>query len=326
MTRYYSKMRPVAPGTFPNAGAVEIHNYDERTYIPECGCEAWGYIEYDRELTDAEISAYEFVKAAPGWTGRADYDERRQERIDRLYQRAGAEEYAARREHQRAHDLVADIPFGQPNITGRPALPRLRKKSIAAMERGMEHDRKAAHYETRAEAAENNNTISADDPAALKKLREKLEGMEARQRMMKAVNAYFRTHGTLDGCSDLSDADRAEIEKRWYSGWYEGIAFPPYELSNASGNIRRVKARIADLERRAASPAPEGWTFDGGEAVANVAENRLQLFFEAIPDDDIRAALKSHGFRWARSVGAWQRQLTDNAVYAAKRIVPPVGA
>lgn len=63
MTRYYSKMRPVAPGTFPNQGAVEIQNYNERTYIPECACDAWGYIDYDRELTDAEISAYELVKA-----------------------------------------------------------------------------------------------------------------------------------------------------------------------------------------------------------------------------------------------------------------------
>ena len=265
-------------------------------------------------------------KANSGWTGRADYDERRQERIDRLYQRAGAEECAARREHKRAHDLVADIPLGQPNIAGRPALPRLREKSIAAMERGMEHDRKAAHYERRAEAAENNGAISSDDPAALQKLRDKLEGMEARQSMMKAVNAYYRKHKTLDGAPGLSDKARAEIEATWARGWYVGIPFPPYELQNNNANAKRVKARIADLERRAASPAPEGWTFDGGEAVANVAENRLQLFFDGKPDDDTRAALKGAGFRWARSVGAWQRQLTDNAVCAAKRIAPPVEA
>lgn len=261
-----------------------------------------------------------------GWTGRADYAERREARIERLHEKAEREAAAASAEHKRAHDLVADIPFGQPNITGRSALPNLRKKSIAAMERGIAHDEKAAHYERRAEAAESNTAISADDPAALDKLKAKLEGMEARQAMMKAVNAYFRKHGTLDDCPDLSDADRAAIESRWYSGWYEGIAFPPYELTNNNGNMKRVRERIAELERRAASPAPEGWTFDGGRVEANVGENRLQIFFDAIPDDDTRAALKSHGFRWARSVGAWQRQLTDNAVYAAKRIVPPVEA
>lgn len=30
--------------------------------------------------------------------------------------------------------------------------------------------------------------------------------------------------------------------------------------------------------------------------------------------------LKSYGFRWSPNAGAWQRQLTDNAIYAAKRI------
>jgi len=35
---------------------------------------------------------------------------------------------------------------------------------------------------------------------------------------------------------------------------------------------------------------------------------------------DTRAELKSNGFRWAPSVGAWQRQLTDNAIRAADRL------
>ena len=30
--------------------------------------------------------------------------------------------------------------------------------------------------------------------------------------------------------------------------------------------------------------------------------------------------MKSRGFHWARSEGAWQRQLTDNAIYSASRI------
>lgn len=261
-----------------------------------------------------------------GWTGRADYEERREARIDRLHERAEREAAAATAEHTRAHDLVKDIPFGQPNIAGRPALPNLRQKSVAAMERGMEHDRKAGYYERRAEAAESNGAISSDDPAALEKLKAKLEGMEARQRMMKAVNAYYRKHKTLDGCPGLTSGVQVEIEKQWARGWYVGIPFPPYELQNNNANMKRVKERIADLERRAASPAPEGWTFDGGSVEVNVEENRLQIFFDARPDEETRAALKSNGFRWARSVGAWQRQLTDNAVYAAKRVVPPADA
>ena len=48
--------------------------------------------------------------------------------------------------------------------------------------------------------------------------------------------------------------------------------------------------------------------------------NRLQVFFDEIPPEDVRSALKSNGFHWARSAGAWQRQLSANAIYAASRV------
>lgn len=63
-----------------------------------------------------------------------------------------------------------------------------------------------------------------------------------------------------------------------------------------------------------------GWQFAGGQAVANSTDNRLQLFFDEKPDDKQRAELKMNGFKWAPSVGAWQRQLNLNTIYAANRI------
>ena len=39
--------------------------------------------------------------------------------------------------------------------------------------------------------------------------------------------------------------------------------------------------------------------------------------WEAKPDEAARDELKANGFRWAPSVGAWQRQLNKNAYYAA---------
>ena len=61
---------------------------------------------------------------------------------------------------------------------------------------------------------------------------------------------------------------------------------------------------------------------------ANTEANRLQIFFEDKPDEATREALKSNGFRWSPKAGAWQRQLTSNAYYAAdyvKAIAPLTG-
>ena len=44
------------------------------------------------------------------------------------------------------------------------------------------------------------------------------------------------------------------------------------------------------------------------------------LITDEKPDDKQRAELKMNGFKWAPSVGAWQRQLNLNTIYAANRI------
>lgn len=80
-----------------------------------------------------------------------------------------------------------------------------------------------------------------------------------------------------------------------------------------------MRKRIADLEIHAEKEY-EGWKFDGGRVEINKGVNRVQIFFEGKPDENVRSELKSNGFKWAPSQGAWQRQLTDNAMYALKRI------
>lgn len=54
-------MRPVSIGTFPREGVEEIVNFGNRTYCQEINREAWGYIEYDRELSEEEVAEYELI-------------------------------------------------------------------------------------------------------------------------------------------------------------------------------------------------------------------------------------------------------------------------
>ena len=170
--------------------------------------------------------------------------------------------------------------------------------------------------------------ISADDPQAVQKLEKKLESLEKSQETMKAVNAYYRKHKTLDGCPHLSPEQLEKLKADMASSWHLGDKpFATWALSNNSAEIRRVKDRIKSLSQQK-EIGFAGWEFDGGKVEANTEANRLQIFFEDKPDEATREALKSNGFRWSPKAGAWQRQLTSNAYYAAdyvKAIAPLTG-
>ena len=170
--------------------------------------------------------------------------------------------------------------------------------------------------------------ISADDPQAVQKLEKKLESLEKSQETMKAVNAYYRKHKTLDGCPYLSSEQLEKLKADMTSSWHLGDKpFATWALSNNSAEIRRVKDRIKSLSQQK-EIGFVGWEFDGGKVEANTEANRLQIFFEDKPDEATREALKNNGFRWSPKAGAWQRQLTSNAYYAAdyvKAIAPLTG-
>lgn len=57
--RYYCQFRPPMPGAIPRDGLVNIGDYDYPQSFD--GISAWGFAEYNRPLTDKEISDYELV-------------------------------------------------------------------------------------------------------------------------------------------------------------------------------------------------------------------------------------------------------------------------
>ena len=246
-----------------------------------------------------------------------DYEERKQARIDRLQEKADRARAESQSLFKQSTDMASAIPFGQP-VHG-PADRRYREKIGRKMDQSIAASEKAEYYERRAQAAENNTAISSDDPEALAKLKEKLEDLQISQTRMKQINAYYKKNGTCRGFHGLSDelADKlvADIQ---YHPW-DKRPFSSYALANNNQNINAVKKRIAQLTA-VKELGYQGWEFDGGKVVANADMNRLQIFFDAIPDEEVRKELKGWGFKWARNVGAWQRQVTDNAIYAARRI------
>ena len=205
-------------------------------------------------------------------------------------------------------------------ITGGSNFPvRKKEKQNAARDRNMEewNDIQGLLDKIRSTGM---GGISADDPQAVQKLEAKLEKLQASQDTMKAVNAYYRKHKTLDGCPNLSAESIEKMKAEMSSQWHiEDKPYPSWALSNNNAEIRRVKGRIAELTRKQET-AYAGWEFDGGRVEANREDNRLQIFFEEKPDEKTRETLKENGFRWSPKAGVWQRQLNDNAIYAADRL------
>ena len=252
-----------------------------------------------------------------------DYESRKQDRIDRLRAQAAKARSESAALRARSDAVYDAIPFGQPILVGHHSerADRNRRdrafeqwgKSIAAAE-------KAEYYDQKAEAAENNTAISSDDPEALTKLRDRLTELTEAQALMKQANAHWRKHGTMKGWADLSDEAAARADEKIKGGysWCQ-VPYPAYALQNNNANIRRIRERIAGLEQ-SRELGYQGWEFDGGEVIANSELNRLQIKFDAIPSEEQRTALKRSGFHWSRANGVWQRQMTDNAVYAAGRL------
>lgn len=164
-----------------------------------------------------------------------------------------------------------------------------------------------------------NNPIKSDDPQAVEKLNAKLEACQKHHDLMKSVNSYYQKNGTAVGCPGIVESQAKAIDNKIQNGRYWNLPFPSYALQGSSQEIRRLKQRIAELTHNR-EVGFVGWDFEGGKAVANRENNRLQLLFDEKPDEARRTELKRNGFHWSPSEQAWQRLLNDSAIYSASRI------
>lgn len=172
--------------------------------------------------------------------------------------------------------------------------------------------------------------IMSDDKDALAKLTAKLEKLEKHQATMKAANAAVRMKDTTKGDAKLKEMGYTdeEIKQLRTPDFCGRIGYPDYEMKNNNANIRRIKERIAALEKEAQRATENTGPVkgDGYELVENTDMGRIQFIFDGKPDDYTRALLKENGFRWAPSQGAWQRMLNDNGRSAARRVMQALDA
>lgn len=166
--------------------------------------------------------------------------------------------------------------------------------------------------------------IDPTDPHAREMLTDRLQRLQSTLDRGKAMNAHYRKHKTMKGFPDMTDETAAEMDEAIIRApSFAQTPFPDFELASLRGKIKRTQENLSKLDglEQHKDDTANTLEFDGGKLFLNMEQNRLQILFDEIPGDEIRSALKSHGFKWSRRNEAWQRQLTRNAIYDAKHIL-----
>ena len=168
---------------------------------------------------------------------------------------------------------------------------------------------------TPADQYETGEVVKSVDVNAIAKLQDKIKQLEEKKeyiyRQQKAEKEYKKS-------KDSSVFEKYDIKKEDVEQMLDEINRYGYALysnpANINAEIRRIRERITGLEKNQ-NKGEEDILIEGGKIVKNGATQRLQIFFDGIPDKDVREKLKRHAFKWAPSVKAWQRTLTPNAIW-----------
>lgn len=83
---------------------------------------------------------------------------------------------------------------------------------------------------------------------------------------------------------------------------------------------KKVKIYLSSLNPPKEPEPFDGWKFAGGEVVLNTDLQRIQIFFNEVPEREIIQMLKLNHFVWRPAVKAWQTVLRKSAVKKAREL------
>ncbi len=257
---------------------------------------------------------------------RTDYEGRQDRRRERLEARA-VTKHAEAKSRWAESDRLAQAMNGQPVLIGHHSEKRHRRdieRMGNNLHKGCEAHNEAGELERRA-ASVGSGGISSDDPAAVGKLRAKLESLTGGRDRMKTINAAWRKHGkprpdNAEAWTRIAQTlgfDVATVQLDMARDFMHRAPYT-YAITNIGSEIRRLEQRIKDLARAEAMPGREVIEGDGWRIWEDRDENRLFISHDSKPSAEVCAALKRHGFRWNRYATAWTRLLNESAWGNAK--------
>ena len=253
--------------------------------------------------------------------------ERKQARADRYRERALQAKAGSTADYRLSEELTNNIPSGQPILVGHQSEKRLRRAlecSWNALGKSVELERKADYYAAKAEAAEHNRAIYAEDDDAVENLTERVAALESLQERMKAANRIIKNlkqtqEEKIEALCRLG-FERRNAEELFVPNCFGQIGFADFTIRNNGANIRRLKKRLESVARLTSTPTKQ-YTIGEVRIVENTEANRLQVFFPEKPSETVRKELKSNGFRWASIAACWQSYLNERQKYRIERIL-----
>jgi hypothetical protein len=253
------------------------------------------------------------------------FESRKERRLDNAHRQGLKNRKLSKLFYERSTSMARCIPMGQPILVGHHSEKRdspkgtlrerrFRRRLWDLMGQSVAANDKAEYYEQKAAAIETNQSISSDDPDAIEKLKAKIAEAIARQDFMKAGNKIVKSKKlTIEQKTEqLKAAGHCTLILQ--PDFCGRIGYADYELTNNNANIRRMKQRLEQLEKALINAIEVGDTeqeYPDLNLIVRHARtiNRIQFIFGKKPSLQIRTLLKSHGFHWAPSEGAWQRHL-----------------
>jgi ppGpp synthetase/RelA/SpoT-type nucleotidyltranferase len=273
-----------------------------------------------------QLGLFEKPKAEAEHQARVEaYNEKQEAKKERFRIKAekARDEAKARFKAGDLREEVSGIPMGQPVLIGHHSAKRhLRaiERANTNIRRGIEAQKKAEHYEAKAKGI-GKAGISSDDPEAVVKLKKQIAAEEKKREAYKKANKLIKKKGMTPEKLAAEMGWKVETAKNVMTKDFAGrVGFPPYILTNMGANIRRMKQRVDLLKEEAAIPEAAPVVGKGYRVEEDKDDNRIRFYFDEKPDREVTKKMKSAGFRWSPTSGAWQRHLNNAGRYAAERM------
>ena len=224
------------------------------------------------------------------------YEEKQQRKLER-FQELSQKHTQEAEALDKINRHVGEILNGQPILIGHHSEKRHRReieRMHNRIHKSIEHNKTAEYYDNKIKNIENPRSISSDDPEAVKRLKEKLDGV------LKEI-AYWKTIKK----AEPRTYDSSPEDARWYM------------LDNRNAEKRRILKRIEEIQNL--SQVETDQIINGIRIFTD--ENRVKIDFGFKPSEETRTKLKQNGFRWSPFNQTWQSFLKPHYILRAVEIV-----